>query len=99
MMHLHCCERYVKRAGIECSELILCRVLASGGCARRAGGERREDSVDVVGAAPLLVREHVAPELLLLALHEFDVREHAILLVAGREFSCWLNSDSRFGLG
>lgn len=34
---------------------------------------------------PLLVGEHIAPELLLLALNKLDVREHAIGFIALRK--------------
>ena len=53
--------------------------------AGRAGGDGGEDAVDIIGAAPLLVREHVARERALLALHELDVREHPVRLEARRE--------------
>lgn len=69
------------------SERMLRRVLASARSARRAGGHACQYPVHVVCAAPFLVREDVAAELLLLALDELDVREHAVGFVARGEFS------------
>lgn len=46
-----------------------------------------QDPVDVARTTPLLVCENVAADLLLLALDELDVGEHAVCLVPLRELS------------
>lgn len=69
---------------------MLRRILARARCARGPRGDACEDAVYVFGPAPLLVREHVAANRLLLALNEVHICEHTVGFVALGELGCGL---------
>jgi len=62
------------------SERIFRRILPGGQGARRARRHALQYPINIVCAAPFLVREHITANLLLLLLNEVDIREHAVLL-------------------
>lgn len=66
-------------------ELALGISLAHALAARASALDSPEDAVNVAGAAPLLVRQHVATALLLAPLHKVDVRQHAVRLELARQ--------------
>ena len=47
-----------------------------------------ENSIDVAGSTPFLMRQDITPNLLLLSLDQLDVRQHTVSLVSLRQFSC-----------
>lgn len=74
---------------------------ASASCTRFALKRRLtiQDAIDIAGATPLLVREHVAANGLLLLLNQLDVGEHAFLLVAFGELGCERASEREVSVG